>query len=242
MIHGNIITVVIRQSIAACIIPSFFGRADTGPYSVNADVVIHREPVRAIVRGIVRRGHRHHITHHGEAVLGVGEAGGAVLPLFGGHVQNFRALLSKVDGLTAGFLGCLHRFGIGDGDGNRRRRLQCLPIQRKPDVKEPGEYHRVRLSCLLHGGGSLAQVILIFLGIPGNLRYLQGHALGQRRVRPILNQDGIIRALKGQVRQHFFLLGKFTLLRVDMLFQRAAAAAPGGVDMAGFAAEEFLLR
>ena len=147
-----------------------------------------------------------------------------------------------MDRLTIGILGRFHSLGVGDGHLHRRRGLQGFPVQQEPDIKEPGEHHGIRLSRCLHGGGGLAQVGLIFLGIPGDLRNLQHHALRQLRVGAVAHRDRVVRPLKGQLREDLLLHRDQAIVRMDMLFQGAIAPAGPGMDMTGLAAVEGLLR
>ena len=213
------------------------------------DVVVHRQNVGADIRQIDAVGGCHQVAHHGEALLGVGEAGAALLRGRGFRVQQLRAGFREMDGPASGGGFCLHAGRIGDGHMHRRRRFHNLPIQQELDVKEAGEGQGLNLLLLgCQSGLRLIIVGLVLLGAGENLPDGERHTIGQRRFRTVENGYEIILTGCIQPGQLSFLQQLlrllFAVLRVDVLLQSALGSAAAGycVDMTGFSAVEGLLR
>ena len=228
-------------------IPAGFGGAHTDPLAVNVDVVVHRQNVGADIGGVGAVDGRHQIAHHGEALLGVGEAGAALLRNRGFCVQQLRAAFREMDGPASGGGFRFHIGSIGDGHMNRRRRLDHLAVQQELNVEEAGKGQGLRL--LLPGCQSrlgLVIIGLVLFGAGKNLPNRERHTIGQRRFRTVENGYHIILTGCLQPGQLAFFQQLIRLLlavlRVDVLLQGTGSAAGLRMDMTGFTAVEGLLR
>ena len=198
--YCNVIPVVIGPAFCTVpvVIPTSLGGAHTDPFAVNANIIVHREligtNIGTVGRTVGRRSHQ--AAHHREAILGVGEAGGAVPAVLGIHLQDLQAVLRKVDGLTFLCAADLNPVVIGDGHRHRGLRLINLAVQLEPHVKEPGEHQRLGLgpACGVQGLHRLGVIFTVFLGVRQDLLRQKGHALGQAGLGSVNNADGVIPA------------------------------------------------
>ena len=244
--NGDIVPVVICQFTRFRIItvPAGTGRTDARPCAVDVHVIIHRQGNGSHLRGVNCLWRRHHVAHHRETILRVGKAGGVLIRVGCLHREQLRPFLGEMNGLAVDRFAGLHLLGIGDRHRYRGGRLDLLPVKLELYVKEAGKDDRFLRFCHFHGRNRLLVIMLIFLGICGDLRHEKRHALGQRR-STVAHLDRIIRPDKLQ-RSGLFLR-YFAGLRMDMLRKAAddlplAVLALRPVGMPLHATEEALLR